>query len=144
MPILRPIKPSIPAAGDAEVANDDVIDLSSTQILASTQDIALALRRLSSLLNSNPNPSLSRRVLDPVFLELWALSSLYGASAATTETCCKPARAVLETYLKITASPAKTASLVKNLMFRGPRTARSHGNSRQRRKVPRRSSADGP
>ncbi|KAI1652012.1 uncharacterized protein F4817DRAFT_420 [Daldinia loculata] len=102
---------------------DEVVDLRKEAILVEAVDLRNALRRLSSLLDSHPNPGLTKRLLAPLMLPLWTLSSWPPASSEFDEHYRNPANALLKIYLKISGSPEKFQTLLSNLLVNGSRSA---------------------
>ncbi|KAI1798977.1 hypothetical protein F4811DRAFT_139998 [Daldinia bambusicola] len=98
---------------------DEVIDLRKEVILVEAGDLRTALKRLSSLLDSHPNPGLTKRLLAPLMLQLWALSSWPPASKEFDEQYRRPANTLLNIYLKISGSPEKFQALLRDLLTNG-------------------------
>ncbi|KKY29582.1 putative protein required for cell [Diaporthe ampelina] len=118
-PILGPINPPSAAASAWEIAPSDIIDLSKDRVLVSAEQLAQALFRLQALLISHPNPSLSRRLLHPVVLPLWALASSVRPQTHCEERYCQPAQNLLRIYLKLAAEPQRIEIVIQNLLFQG-------------------------
>ncbi|KAI0862497.1 hypothetical protein F4860DRAFT_512845 [Xylaria cubensis] len=115
---------------------DEVIDLRKRTILVRADALHVALKRLSSLLNSHPNPGLTKRLLSPLLLPLWALSSWPSPTTHVKERYCGPALALIEIYLRLAGSAEKFLEITDNLLFSGgfnsrePRWSYEHsGNS---------------
>ncbi|KAI1506735.1 hypothetical protein F5X99DRAFT_404092 [Biscogniauxia marginata] len=98
---------------------DEVVDLRREVILTRPDELHIALKRLSSLLNSHPNPGLTKRLLFPLMLPLWALASWPSPDVRLDERYCRPAKALLEIYLKLAASLDNFQNLLNNLLFNG-------------------------
>ncbi|KAI0593360.1 hypothetical protein F4775DRAFT_597331 [Biscogniauxia sp. FL1348] len=98
---------------------DEVVDLRKEVILVQPDELHVALARLSSLLNTHPNPGLTKRLLYPLILPLWALSTWPFPGERLRERYCKPARDLLEIYLRLAASQEILQNLLDNLLFRG-------------------------
>ncbi|KAI3323688.1 hypothetical protein HD806DRAFT_543916 [Xylariaceae sp. AK1471] len=98
---------------------DEVVDLRRQTILVQADALHVALRRLSSLLNSHPNPGLTKRLLSPLLMPLWALLSWPSPSAKLKDRYCQPAQALLEIYLKLAGSADKFLEILNNLLFHG-------------------------
>lgn len=118
-PILSPIKPSSAAASLWGVESGGIIDLSKESVLVSAQELARALFRLQALLISHPNPSLSKRLLHPIILPLWALASPVRPQSHCEERYCQPAQNLLRIYFKLAAEPQKIDIVIQNLLFKG-------------------------
>ncbi|KAI0485755.1 hypothetical protein F4859DRAFT_472316 [Xylaria cf. heliscus] len=111
-----PAEPLVFSAGP-----DEVVDLRTHTILVQADALHVALKRLSSLLNSHPNPGLTKRLLSPLLLPLWALSSWPSPSAHIKERYCQPALTLVETYLRLAGSVDKFLEITDNLTFSGVR-----------------------
>lgn len=118
-PILSPINPSSAAALIWGVDSGDIIDLSKERVLVSAQQLAKALFRLQALLISHPNPSLSKRLLHPIILPLWALASSVRPPSHCEERYCQPAQNLLRIYFKLAAEPQRIDIVIQNLLFKG-------------------------
>lgn len=122
-PILRRIRPSLSPKWRYELAEGkdeaEVIDLSKDQVIVAAEDLEIALRRLSSLLQASPSPGLCKRLIDPILLQLWILSSWIKPSQRTKERYCDIAIPLLRMYLKVASSPSKTDILLEHLMAVG-------------------------
>lgn len=117
-PMLCSVDPTL-----CQTASHDgsTIDLrkNATAVLVPDNKIVEGLRRLQTLILSHPNPGLTRRLLHPIILPLWALSSWTNASKFCEENYSLPARNLLKVYLKISSSPDKAMPIVRNLLFNG-------------------------
>ncbi|CAK7243912.1 MAG: hypothetical protein STHCBS139747_005442 [Sporothrix thermara] len=119
-PMLCSIDPTMSRTAERD---SPIIDLrkNAAAVLVSEGRVAEGLRRLQTLVISHPNPGLTRRLLHPVFLPLWALSSWTNASKKCEEDYCLPARNLLKIYLKISTAPDKAMPIVRDLLFEGSR-----------------------
>lgn len=127
-PMLRCIDPTTgqtPVQATTSRGGDDIVDLrrNAAAVLVSEVSVAEGLRRLQTLIISHPNPGLTRRLLNPVVLPLWALSSWSNASKSCEEDYCLPARNLLKIYLKISTASDKVMPIVQDLLFEGSRGA---------------------
>lgn len=122
-PILKAINPSITKTSHkdslVDVGSDDVVDLSKNTVLVRTDQLAQGLFRLQALLISHPNPSLSKRLLHPVILPLWALASWIRPQPHCEENYCQPAQNLLRIYLKLATEPQRLQTVIQNLLFKG-------------------------
>ncbi|KAI1337260.1 hypothetical protein F5Y15DRAFT_425849 [Xylariaceae sp. FL0016] len=125
-PMLACINPSLSSEKTASVNDslvssadsDEVLDLRRERILVPTEELHTALKRLLSLLNSHPNPGLTKRLLSPLILPLWSLSS-WPRDDKIKERYGGPARTLLEIYLRLSGSPEKFQIILENLLFNG-------------------------
>ncbi|KAF3070732.1 hypothetical protein GL218_00011 [Daldinia childiae] len=126
-PMLSRINPSLSSEEHTReplvfsAGPDEVVDLRKEGILVEAVDLRNALRRLSSLLDSHPNPGLTKRLLTPLMLPLWTLSSWPPMSSEFDKQYRNPANALLKIYLKISGSPEKFQTLLSNLLVNGSR-----------------------
>ncbi|KAI0125110.1 hypothetical protein BJ170DRAFT_685979 [Xylariales sp. AK1849] len=124
-PMLAALNPSLSSqdsAGETLVFSagpDEVVDLQRETVLVQSEDLAVALKRLASLLNSHPNSGLTTRLLSPLLLPLWALSSWPNVDQGCTDRILLPAKNLLMIYLKISGSANKYTSIIRNLLYDG-------------------------
>ncbi|KAI1330765.1 hypothetical protein F5Y16DRAFT_396256 [Xylariaceae sp. FL0255] len=125
-PMLACINPSLSSATDRinnplifSAGPDDVVDLRKQQVLVHADELQTALKRLTSLLISHPNPGLTKRMLGPLLLPLWALSSWQSTDGQTKQRYCQPAQALLDIYLKLAGSDEKYLKIIDQLHFSG-------------------------
>ncbi|KAI1132630.1 hypothetical protein F5Y10DRAFT_230977, partial [Nemania abortiva] len=124
-PMLAAINPSLSSSGSLaeplvfSAGPDEVVDLRKRTILVSADALHVSLKRLSSLLNSHPNPGLTKRLLGSLLMPLWALSSWPCPTAHVKERYCQPAQDLVEIYLKIAGSADKFMGIIHNLIFSG-------------------------
>ncbi|KAF3013255.1 hypothetical protein E8E14_008398 [Neopestalotiopsis sp. 37M] len=124
-PMLAAINPSLSsdkAAHETMIFSagpDDVVDLQKETVIRQPAHLALALKRLTSQLNSHPNPGLTTRLLSPLVKPLWTLSSWPKVDKETLETICSPARKLLSIFFKITGQAEKYLALVGSLLYNG-------------------------
>lgn len=132
-PMLHGIDPSIvPPADDSKLSTEEpIVTLGISKVLVSSDEVAKSLQRLIALLSSHPNPSLTRRLLWPILLPLWSLSSWPEEDAKIDARYRKPARKLLRTFLQLSSSshsseksqkpptPTNLSLIVQNLLFDG-------------------------
>ncbi|KAI1175150.1 hypothetical protein F4777DRAFT_551504 [Nemania sp. FL0916] len=124
-PMLACINPSLSSKeGTAEplvfsAGPDQVVNIWERTIIVQADALHLALKRLASLLNSHPNPGLTKRLLSPLLIPLWALSSWPSAPANIRERYCQPAKDLIDVYLKLAGSADKFLEIIKNLLSSG-------------------------
>ena len=95
------------------------MDLTADRVLTRPKDLVTALRRLMCFVLSSPYPGQCRRMINPILLPLWALSSWQGPSQSASESICIPARTLLETFLRIDSSHETVIRLVHHLTCNG-------------------------
>jgi hypothetical protein len=110
-PILHNIDPVIGLKDAAEAnkpSEDTIVDLQSHKVLATSIEVAKSIRRLSALVTAHPHPSLAQRILKPILLPLWSLSSWPGGNDKTEGQYRMPSMQLLKTFLQL-SSPTKRA-----------------------------------
>ncbi|KAJ8125216.1 hypothetical protein O1611_g8423 [Lasiodiplodia mahajangana] len=124
-PMLACINPSL-SSGESpaeplvfSAGPDEVVDLRRRIVLVQANALHISLKRLSSLLNSHPNPGLTKRLLHPLLMPLWALSSWPPSTTRLRERYCQPAQDLIEIYLKLAGSADKFLEIIHNLLFSG-------------------------
>ncbi|KAK0705162.1 hypothetical protein B0H67DRAFT_545977 [Lasiosphaeris hirsuta] len=119
-PMLNCIRPP-PGSSRDDLGTDseEITDLSTEKVLVQADMLATALHRLRSLVGSHPNPGLCRRLLSPLLLPLWSLSSWPDASSSLAEKICTPVLELLGVHLKLTSSPDTLLPLIHNLGYMG-------------------------
>ena len=120
-PILHTIKPSLIPKWRDTVAHesDEVIDISRDKVIVAAADLQIALDRLSLLLDATPSASLCRRLVDPIMVQLWAITSWLGAQVPLKDKYCDVAAVILQTFLKISSATEKAEVLINNLLYVG-------------------------
>ncbi|KAK3320996.1 hypothetical protein B0T19DRAFT_254994 [Cercophora scortea] len=121
-PMIESIKPLPTGPRNRPVTDtdmDEVIDLSKETVLVTQNEMATALCRLHALVVSHPNPGLCKRLLTPLLLPLWSLSSWVGAQPSISEKVCVPAQELLKIFLVLSSSPDILLALVRHLGYVG-------------------------
>ncbi|KAI1214422.1 uncharacterized protein F4807DRAFT_408030 [Annulohypoxylon truncatum] len=98
---------------------DEVVDLRKEVVLVRPDELYTALKRLSSLLDSHPNPGLTKRLLSPLMSSLWTISTWPPTTKEFDERYRYPATTLLRIYLKLSGSPEKFQALLDNLLANG-------------------------
>lgn len=134
-PILSCIDPAIGSSSqllEKRNISSEIISLSTNDVVVSSSNVAKSLQRLTTLLTTHPHPSLSKRLLAPIVLPLWCLSSWPQKEEFIQNKYREPATKLLKTFLQLSTSsshPREKPSLhdasrnlsmiVENLIFRG-------------------------
>lgn len=121
-PLLQNINPSLASQSsenDVAEPEPEIIDMRQGQVLVSAPSLETSVRRLQTLILSNPSPGLCRRVLRPVILQLWSLSSWNGVSAPTEQNVCSAARSLVQTYLRLFGTLDSIMPLIQNVTCTG-------------------------
>ncbi|KAI5458557.1 hypothetical protein BGZ63DRAFT_48849 [Mariannaea sp. PMI_226] len=119
-PLIEALNPSLMNENLVTIKEeDDIIDLSQDKVLIKAESLKVSLQRLSVLLLSNPSSGLYKRVLRPVLLQLWALASWLNALPLTDQEYVKPARTLLEAYLRLFGSRDTIWPLIQYLLSKG-------------------------
>lgn len=132
-PILSSIDPALSKAMSSKRPLNDIETVVSQKILVSAPELSKGLRRLSTLLTSHPHPSLTKRLLNPVLLPLWSLSSWPDGNVYTEKSYREPAGTMLRTLLQLSSGtkdssktdkpgPRLLTSILQNLTFKGRST----------------------
>ncbi|KAI4862411.1 hypothetical protein F4820DRAFT_430566, partial [Hypoxylon rubiginosum] len=112
----RPVRDSLTLAAADQ---GEVVDLRRETVLVRADELYNALKRLSSLLNSHPNPGLTKRLLAPLVSPLWTISTWPSTSKEFDERYRRPANTLLQIYLKLAGSPDKFRALLGKLLDNG-------------------------
>jgi hypothetical protein len=100
-PILRCIDPTL-GLGAVNLPKDpEIITLGAPTVLVKSTDLADALKTLTTLLTSHPAPSLAKRLLRPIMMPLWALSSWASDDEHLHAKFIKPARHLLKMLVQL-------------------------------------------
>ncbi|RDW66011.1 hypothetical protein BP6252_09646 [Coleophoma cylindrospora] len=130
-PILDAISPTDKLenqASDINASDTEIIEVGKAKVLVGSKRLAEALACLTSLTTSHPHPTLTKRLLRPILLSLWSLSSWLQPNPDQKKTFCEPARNLLCTFLQLSSSGSGTTSpsqqtpfseILQNLMFQG-------------------------
>ncbi|KAK5997237.1 hypothetical protein PT974_02591 [Cladobotryum mycophilum] len=122
-PLLATVNPSLKKAlkDDLIKKEDDaeVINLSKDQVIVANNELEQSLLRLELLIISNPSPGLCKRVLKPILLQLWSLASWINPPQDTEKGICKPARGLIQTYLRLFGNADGIEPFIHNLLCRG-------------------------
>ncbi|KAK1999748.1 hypothetical protein LX36DRAFT_655171 [Colletotrichum falcatum] len=124
-PMLRSLDPSrkyVDVAAFDKTEESGFVDLSDKAVLVPADDLFVTLRRMSSLINYTPYPAQTKRILDPVLPQLWAISCKSKGNQTTEERYSKPARSLLHTFLKLSVSVSKLHLVIENLLYEGELT----------------------
>ena len=88
------------------------------RVLVSNKSLHLALQRLSRLILVHPNPGLTKRLIQPMLLPLWALSGLT-AECVGIRDYSKGAMQLMSTYMKVCAGGEVLLKISDNLLWEG-------------------------
>jgi hypothetical protein len=132
-PILASIDPALSTPVGSRQPFNDIETVGARKILVLASELSKGLRRLSTLLTSHPHPSLTKRLLNPILLPLWSLSSWPDGNVYTEKSYREPAGALLRTLLQLssgTKDSSKTekpsssllTTILQNLTFKGRST----------------------
>ncbi|CAG8951303.1 hypothetical protein HYFRA_00008053 [Hymenoscyphus fraxineus] len=103
-PLYQCIDPALGRKLSLNDQEDDIITIGAPKILVPSDKVSKSLRNLSTLLTSHPHPSLAKRLLRPILLPLWALSSWSGDNEVMRTTFCNPATKLLKILVQLSAS----------------------------------------
>ncbi|KAK1689703.1 hypothetical protein BDP55DRAFT_691195 [Colletotrichum godetiae] len=119
---LDPSRDSKSATPHIKAEETEIVDLSKKAVLVTADDLFVTLRRMSSMINSTPYPAQTKRILDPVLAQLWALSCQSKGNKRTEDRYSKTSRSLLHTFLKLSVSVSKLHEVVENLLYQGEYT----------------------
>jgi hypothetical protein len=141
-PILASIDPALSTTVGSKQPSNDIETLGSPNVLVSAPEVSKGLQRLSTLLTSHPHPSLTKRLLNPILLPLWSLSSWPDGYEYTERCYRKPAGMLLRILLQLSSgtkdsrktedsSPNLLTIILQNLTFKeGQRRVKNHGRTK--------------
>ncbi|KAH6713742.1 hypothetical protein BKA61DRAFT_48215 [Leptodontidium sp. MPI-SDFR-AT-0119] len=131
-PILSALDPTLISPKTKKAQTESIQTLGIRKTLVPASEVFKGLHRLSTLLTSHPHPALSKRLLRPILLPLWAISCWRHGSEKTEETFRKPARKLLKTLLQLSPAPNDESkqpgppsalnllsNILQNLTFKG-------------------------
>ncbi|KAI9754692.1 MAG: hypothetical protein M4579_004597 [Chaenotheca gracillima] len=115
-PLLTAIDPSYSEPRISNASNP-VPTGQRPNVAVTDQQLALSLKRLLTLISSHPNPGLTRRLVAPVMLPLWAISCFN--RKITRPGWSDTAFSLLQTYFKVSAKDEEIVKLSENILFNG-------------------------
>ncbi|KAM3066049.1 hypothetical protein ACMFMG_010613 [Clarireedia jacksonii] len=123
-PIVGSIDPNLaPGTTKRKSRDTDIVELGTPEILVSADELGRALKRLHTLVTSHPHPSLTKRLLNPILLPLWSLSSWSTQGGASKSRALS--RKLLKILLQLTSSTtpgniqSPLSSILHDMLFRG-------------------------
>ncbi|RAL60625.1 hypothetical protein DID88_009943 [Monilinia fructigena] len=123
-PILGTIDPVlISSSTKRQSRGEEVIALGLPEVLVTAKELARALRRLIALVTSHPHPSLTKRLLNPILLPLWALFCFKEDNS--TEESRTSAEKLLKILLQLSSSTMPNtmegplSKILHNILFKG-------------------------
>ena len=93
---------------------DYIITPGSSRILVSAQNLATAIQRLTVLLSSHPNPALTKRLLRPLLLPLWALGNWPTWNGKTESRYQVRSKILLKSLIQLTTNDTTSKGLAQN------------------------------
>ncbi|KAH7397816.1 hypothetical protein BKA64DRAFT_600801 [Cadophora sp. MPI-SDFR-AT-0126] len=139
-PIISGLDPTLMSTKIRKAPTESIETIGTRKVLVSPVEVEKGLHRLFTLLTSHPHPSLSKRLLRPVLLPLWALSSWRHRSDQIEKRYREPARKLLQILIQLSpdqtdvssqAGPPSTFNLLtnilQNLTFKGKAKAGQAG-----------------
>ncbi|KAF4955169.1 hypothetical protein FGADI_4751 [Fusarium gaditjirri] len=123
-PLVQDINPTLRSMANSDSTaikqeDEEIVDLSRDCVLVTSQSLKTSLQRLETLVMSNSSPGLCRRLLRLVLVQIWVLASWQNPPPSTQENFVKPARALLQAYLRIFGNSESVRPFVRNLLCRG-------------------------
>ncbi|KAG9239139.1 hypothetical protein BJ875DRAFT_479667 [Amylocarpus encephaloides] len=128
-PMLQRIDPAAAPQSQQASATADIVTLGAPTVLVSSFDVTMGIEDLSKLLRFHPNPALAKRLLRPIALPLWALSSWPVEAENRQQSQAKQLlKALVQLWplnkdqagkeSRLTSSPI-LGQILQNLLFRG-------------------------
>ncbi|APA15463.1 hypothetical protein SS1G_13388 [Sclerotinia sclerotiorum 1980 UF-70] len=123
-PIIGMIDPYLTSQSTKRKSRvEEIIILGMPEVLVSAEDLERSLLRLLTLVTSHPHPSLTKRLLNPILLPLWALQCVkVDASTEGSRACAKRLLKILLQLSSSTVSNTTKGPLSKilhNILFQG-------------------------
>ncbi|KAF4462036.1 RNA polymerase II assembly factor RTP1 [Fusarium albosuccineum] len=123
-PLVQDLNPSLKSNSDQDSTivkqeDEEIVDLSKDHVLVTAQSLKISLQRLNILVLSNPSPGLCKRLLRPVLVQIWVLGSWPGPLPTTEQDFVKPARTLLQAYLRLFGTADTVAPFIRNLLCKG-------------------------
>ncbi|ESZ93326.1 hypothetical protein SBOR_6307 [Sclerotinia borealis F-4128] len=123
-PIIGTIDPNLTAPSTKRKSRfEEIVVLRMPKVLVTAEDLARALRRLLTLVTSHPHPSLTKRLLNPILLPLWAI--FYIEKEDSTIGSRAYAEKLLNILLQLSSSTISNnsegplAKILQNILFQG-------------------------
>ncbi|RGP68171.1 hypothetical protein FLONG3_8246 [Fusarium longipes] len=118
---LNPTLRSISNSGFMAIKqeNEEILDLSQDRVLVPSHSLKISLQRLKTLVISNSSPGLCRRLLRLVLIQVWILTSWPNPLQSTEENFVKPARTLLQAYLRLFGNAESVRPFIRNLLCKG-------------------------
>jgi hypothetical protein len=126
-PIISHIDPTLSSetqktSAESDLRESEVPLIRARNIIVTAPKLAEALLRLASLLSSHPNPGLSKRLLEPLLLPLWSLSSWTADNSEELEEKWRaPARFLLQILLQLSSGGTLLTKIATNILYQGNR-----------------------
>ncbi|KAL3595095.1 hypothetical protein FPOAC2_09416 [Fusarium poae] len=123
-PIVQDLNPSLRSISNSgptgiKQEGEEILDLSRDRVLIASHCLKTSLQRLKTLAISNSSPGLCRRLLRLVLIQVWVLASWHNPLHSTEENFVKPARALLQAYLRLFGNAESVKPFVRNLLCKG-------------------------
>lgn len=123
-PILGSVDPALfPPCTKEKSQVEEIVVLGMPEVLVTAEDLRKNLRRLLTIVTSHPHPSLTKRLLNPILLPLWALFCVEnkdngGESSAYAG---KLLKILLQLLLSTTSKPSEGAlsKILNDILFQG-------------------------
>lgn len=123
-PLVQDLNPSMRLTQNSDSAivkqeEEEILDLSRDRILVDSHNLKTSLQRLKTLVISNSSPGLCRRLLRLVLVQIWVLSSWPNPPQGTEENFVKPARTLIQAYLRLFGNAESVRVFIRNLLCKG-------------------------
>lgn len=123
-PIIGSIDPAlIPPPTKQTSQVEEIVVLGMPEVLVTAEDLRKSLRRLLTIVTSHPHPSLTKRLLNPILLPLWALFCSENKDNGGDSSACagKLLKILLQLLASTTSKPSEGAlsKIFNDILFQG-------------------------
>ena len=120
VPLIDTLNPNPSSRKDHTLGTQTSDRVSLGKVVVSNAELDLAVKRLSKIVLSHPNPGLTKRLLQSLLLPLWGVAS-FNEEKFEGSSIASSAWKLLETYIRLYANSEQISEFAKNVMFDGTR-----------------------
>ncbi|TGO14174.1 hypothetical protein BTUL_0057g00410 [Botrytis tulipae] len=123
-PIIGSIDPALIPPPTKQISQvEEIVVLGMPEVLVTAEDLRKSLRRLLTIVTSHPHPSLTKRLLNPILLPLWALFCGEKKDNGGDSSACagKLLKILLQLLASTTSKPSEGAlsKIFNDILFQG-------------------------
>ncbi|TGO46418.1 hypothetical protein BCON_0326g00070 [Botryotinia convoluta] len=123
-PIIGSIDPALISPSTKQKPQvEEIVVLGMPEVLVTAEDLRKSLRRLLIVVTSHPHPSLTKRLLNPILLPLWALFCVENKDNGGDSSACagKLLKILLQLLASTTSKPSEGAlsKIFNDILFQG-------------------------